>query len=216
MKLRIVLTIACVLLGCAAAPGVSAGAEEPVSAERPNILWLVSEDNDALLGCYGDPLARTPTLDKLAREGVLYERCFTQPVCAPSRFSLITGMYAVSHGPAQHMRAQGKIPSWLKGFPALLRKAGYFTSNNAKTDYNAPIGIREAWDVSSKNAHWHARSQKHQPFFSVFNHEVTHESCLFPAKELRLDFAPTDPAKVPTSNTPAAPSHTPAVSPPAN
>src|SRR5262245_33321262 len=98
----------------------SYAADKPSFKDRPNILWLVSEDNDRLLGCYGDSLARTPTLDKLAREGVLYERCFAQPVCAPSRFTLITGMYAVSHGPAQHMRAQGKIPSWLKGFPTLL------------------------------------------------------------------------------------------------
>ena len=54
---------------------------------RPNILWLVSEDNGRFLGCYGDAQARTPTLDKLARDGVLYERCFAQPVCAPSRFT---------------------------------------------------------------------------------------------------------------------------------
>ena len=164
--------------------------------ERPDILWLVSEDNDTFLGCYGDPLAHTPTLDKLAKEGVLYERCFTNPVCAPSRFTLITGMNAVTCGPAQHMRAQGKIPSWLKGFPALLREAGYYTSNNAKTDYNSPINVKEAWNESSKTAHWRNRSEPGQPFFSVFNHEVTHESCLFPEKELPLDFPPMDPAKV--------------------
>ncbi|MEI7774528.1 MAG: sulfatase-like hydrolase/transferase, partial [Verrucomicrobiota bacterium] len=80
---------------------------------RPNILWLVSEDNNPFLGCYGDPLAHTPTLDKLSKEGVTYDRCFAQPVCAPSRFALITGMFAVSCGPAEHMRASGKIPAWL-------------------------------------------------------------------------------------------------------
>ncbi|MDQ3814809.1 MAG: sulfatase-like hydrolase/transferase [Armatimonadota bacterium] len=46
--------------------------------------------NDCFLGCYGDPLAHTPTLDKIARESVLYERCYAQPVCAPSRFTLIS------------------------------------------------------------------------------------------------------------------------------
>ena len=162
--------------------GLAAPAGQGV-ADRPNILWLVSEDNGPFLGCYGDPLARTPTLDRLAREGVLFERCFAQPVCAPSRFTLITGMYAVTCGPAQHMRAQGKIPSWLKGFPAYLREAGYYTSNNAKTDYNSPINIKEAWNASSKNAHWRNRPDAKQPFFSVFNHEVTHESCLFPDEE---------------------------------
>ncbi|MBL9186625.1 MAG: sulfatase [Opitutaceae bacterium] len=164
--------------------------------QRPNILWLVSEDNDPLLASYGDRLAHTPTLDKLAREGVLYERCFAQPVCAPSRFTLITGMYAATAGPAQHMRAQGKIPSWLKGFPALLRESGYYASNNAKTDYNSPLGLPDAWNESSKTAHWRKRPAPSQPFFSVFNHEVTHESCLFSEKELPLDFPSMDPANV--------------------
>jgi arylsulfatase A-like enzyme len=167
-----------------------------MSARRPNILWLVSEDNDTFLGCYGDPLARTPTLDRLASKGVLFERCFAQPVCAPSRFTLITGMFSVTCGPAEHMRARGKILLWLKGFPAYLRKAGYYTSNNAKTDYNAPINMKEAWDASSREAHWRKRPDPRQPFFSVFNHEVTHESCLFPVEESKLDFPAMDPARV--------------------
>lgn len=164
--------------------------------ERPNILWLVSEDNTTLLGCYGNPLARTPRLDKLAREGVLFERCFAQPVCAPSRFTLITGTFAVSSGPANHMRAQGRIPSWLKGFPARLREAGYYTANNAKTDYNAPINPQETWNESGKSAHYRNRPDARQPFFSVFNHEVTHESCLFPELDVKLGFTPTDPTEV--------------------
>jgi arylsulfatase A-like enzyme len=165
-------------------------------AERPNILWLVSEDNNPLLGCYGDPLAHTPALDRLAKEGVLYERCFAQPVCAPSRFALITGLYAATAGPAHHMRAKGKIPSWLQGFPALLRDAGFYTSNNAKTDYNAPINLAQAWNESGQRAHWRKRMNPEQPFFSVFNHEVTHESCLFPERSLPLSRPPTDRAKV--------------------
>jgi arylsulfatase A-like enzyme len=168
--------------------GQLSAAEQPA---KPNILWLVSEDNDCFLGCYGDPMAKTPTLDKLAHEGVLYERCFAMPVCAPSRFTLISGMYPTTCGPAHHMRAQGKIPAWLKGFPAYLRAAGYYTSNNAKTDYNAPIGIKEAWDACGKQAHYQNRAAG-QPFFSVFNHEVTHESCLFPANEP----SPFDPARM--------------------
>ena len=177
-------------------PGGAAAPAKQDSADRPNILWLVSEDNGPFLGCYGDPLAHTPTLDRLAAKGVLFERCFAQPVCAPSRFALITGMYAATCGPAEHMRAKGKIPSWLKGFPAYLRKVGYYTSNNAKTDYNSDIDKKEAWDASSRNAHWRKRPDPKQPFFSVFNHEITHESCLFPMEEKKLDFPPTDPAKV--------------------
>jgi arylsulfatase A-like enzyme len=163
---------------------------------RPNILWLVSEDNNPYLGAYGDTLARTPTLDKLSREGVTYERCFAQPVCAPSRFALISGMFAASCGPSEHMRAQGKIPAWLKGFPSLLSESGYYRSNSAKTDYNSPISPAETWNESGKNAHYRNRPDPAQPFFSVFNHEVTHESCLFPEKGLPHSFEAMDPAKV--------------------
>ena len=101
----------------------------------------------------------------------------SSPACIPSRAAR----------PSTCAR-KGKIPSWLKGFPAYLRKAGYYTSNNAKTDYNAPINMKEAWDASGRNAHWRKRPDPQQPFFSVFNHEVTHESCLFPVEERKLDF----------------------------
>jgi len=168
------------------------------SVSRPNILWIVSEDNNPFLGCYGYKLARTPALDRLAAEGLLYENCFSQaPVCAPSRFTLITGMYATSCGPAHHMRAQGKVPAGMRGFPAYLRDAGYYCTNNAKTDYNAPIDLKDAWDESSRSAHWRKRPAG-KPFFAVFNHEVTHESQLFPeniAKYKPLP-NPTDPALV--------------------
>jgi arylsulfatase A-like enzyme/lysophospholipase L1-like esterase len=166
------------------------------AADRPNILWLVSEDNNPLLGCHGEPLARTPALDKLAAEGVLFDRCFAQPVCAPSRFTLITGTFAVSSGPANHMRAQGGIPHWIKGFPELLRAAGYYTANNAKTDYNSPIDLKKTWNESGKKAHYRNRPDSNQPFFSVFNHEVTHESHLFPKEDVALGFTATDPARV--------------------
>ncbi len=167
------------------------------AAERPNILWLVSEDQSyPLNGFAGDSMARTPHIDRLAREGVVFDRCFTQPVCAPSRFGIITGMYAVSCGPAEHMRAQGKIPEWLRGFPALLRETGYYATNAAKTDYNSPIDPAKTWDRSGKDAHYRNRPDANRPFFSVFNHEVCHESCLFPEANPAMDFEPTDPAKV--------------------
>jgi arylsulfatase A-like enzyme len=165
---------------------------------RPNILWIVSEDNDPFLGCYGCDLARTPTLDHLAAEGILYENCFSQaPVCAPSRFTLITGMYATSCGPAHNMRAQGKLPAEARGFPAYLRDAGYYCTNNAKTDYNGPIDMKDTWDESSGKAHWRNRPAG-KPFFAVFNHGVTHESQLFPENIAKYEPLPhpTDPARV--------------------
>lgn len=165
---------------------------------RPNILWIVSEDNNPYLGCYGDKVARTPVLDGLAARGVLFENCFaTAPVCAPSRFTLISGLYATCCGPANHMRAQGRIPGFLRGFPAYLRDAGYYCTNNAKTDYNAPINMKDTWDESSRQAHWRNRPAG-RPFFAVFNHEVTHESSVFRAARpgQKPQEKATDPASV--------------------
>lgn len=158
----------------AAAPTAGAAA-----SARPNILWLVSEDNNPFLGAYGDPVARTPALDRLAAQGVRYAACFSAaPVCAPSRFALITGMYAETTGPAEHMRASATLPTWMQGFPRLLRAKGYFCTNNAKTDYNSNLDVRATWDESSKTAHWRHRPAG-APFFSVFNFETTHESMIF-------------------------------------
>ena len=183
-------------LSAVAAFAFSLAARAASKEDRPNILWLVSEDNGPLLGCYGDPVARTPNLDALAKRGVVFESCYAMPVCAPTRFTLITGLYPTTCGPAQHMRASGKIPAWLKGFPAYLRKAGYYTTNNAKTDYNAPIDVSEAWDVCGKKGDWKNRPAPDTPFFSVFNHEMTHESCLFPKDKRQPRCEPTDPARV--------------------
>src|SRR4051812_32012130 len=170
------------------------GPVRALAQQRPNVLWLVSEDNNPYLGCYEDPLARTPVIDGLAKEGVRYENCFSQaPVCAPSRFTLISGVYATSCQPANHMRASGKTPPGFRGFPAYLRDAGYYTTNNAKTDYNAPVDMKDAWDESGKRAHWRNRP-KGKPFFAVFNFEVTHESSLFGKFQPLRDG--TDPAKV--------------------
>ncbi len=177
---------------------VSKPAQDASKASRPNILWIVSEDNFPYIGAYGDPVARTPVIDALARDGILYEHCFSQaPVCAPSRFTLISGMYATSCGPASHMRASGKGPTALRGFPAYLREAGYYCSNNAKTDYNASIDLKDAWDESGKSGHWRKRPAG-KPFFAVFNYEVTHESQIFPEAQARQTplARPTDPAGV--------------------
>lgn len=167
-------TAAATSLDLLAAPTATAA-----SAERPNILWLVSEDNNPYLGAYGDDQAVTPVLDRLATEGIRYENSFsTYPVCAPSRFSLITGVSSESCGPAQHMRASGGRPAWLTGFPQYLREAGYYTSNNNKTDYNAEFDLSALWDANGPFASWVGRASG-QPFFSVFNMGLTHESTLW-------------------------------------
>jgi uncharacterized sulfatase len=149
-------------------------AGEGKEEQRPNILWISTEDMSLNLGCYGDSDAITPTLDKLAKDGIRYTNSFASaPVCTPSRCSIITGMYASSLG-AQHLRNSIVKPEHILCFTEYLRKAGYYCSNNSKQDYNftAPA---QAWDESSKNAHWR-KKPRGKPFFSVFNFEGTHQS----------------------------------------
>jgi len=165
-------------LAATAAGAASTAQARPVGA-RPNILWLVSEDNNPFIGAYGDPLAHTPTIDRLAAEGLVFSNVYsTAPVCAPSRFSIITGMAAQSCAPAQHMRARARLPARIGAFPPRLRQAGYYCTNNAKTDYNCDLDPAQVWDDSSGVAHWRKRPAG-APFFAVFNYETTHESRLF-------------------------------------
>jgi len=144
------------------------------ATERPNILWITCEDISPNLGCYGDPDAKTPHLDKLASEGVRYTHAFSVAgVCAPSRSCLITGMYPSSLG-SQHMRCSARLPQSIRCFTEYLRDAGYYCSNNVKEDYNFRTP-KTAWDASSRQAHWRNRREG-QPFFSVINFTTTHES----------------------------------------
>ena len=151
----------------------------------PNILWIVSEDNDPFLGCYGDKNATTPNIDRLAREGILYENVVSNaPVCAPARSTIITGMYATTLG-TMHMRSKFPIPAQFKFFPQYLREAGYYCTNNSKEDYNThkPDGV---WDESSHTAHYRNR-QPGQPFFAVFNINLSHEHVIHFHKLIERD-----------------------------
>ena len=154
----------------------------PLNAEeRPNILWITSEDNGiSWVSCYGGTNTKTPNIDKLASEGFRYKYCFDNAaVCAPTRSCWITGMYGISNG-TQPMRSRNEIPhSKIPYYPDLLNKAGYHTSNPGKTDYN--IGGRDdydAWDIGKgmKVTYGWKKRASGQPFFAVVNYGDSHES----------------------------------------
>ncbi|MCG3195906.1 MAG: hypothetical protein GHCLOJNM_00375 [bacterium] len=183
------------------------GLHQTVSRAEPsrplNILWLTCEDSSPNLGCYGDPQARTPNLDRLASQGVRFNRAFSvSGVCAPSRSCLITGVHPTTLG-TLHMRCKNQPPEHIKCFPEYLRQAGYHCTNNQKQDYNfdAPPG---SWDESSNKAHFRNRPNKDQPFFAVFNFTITHESKigtlppgLSPGERALLEgLEPHDPARI--------------------
>ncbi len=179
----------------------------PVQAQQPyNILWLTVEDMSSHLGCYGDSTVPTPNIDRLAKESVRYTNAYgTYGVCSPNRHTIITGMYPTSTG-AMAMRtwkrtaALDKItdpellnipvyeatpPAGVKCFSEYLRAAGYYCTNNYKTDYQFRTPVT-AWDENSKEAHWRNRPDKNMPFFAVFNNEVTHESGTFQRRSPRV------------------------------
>lgn len=174
--------------------------------ERPNILWISLEDTTPRFGCYGDPIARTPNIDRLAAGGCRFPNAFsTAGVCAPSRSAIITGMYQTSIG-THHMRTahtnrntpemptpySAVPPPHVKTFTEYLRAAGYYCTNNSKTDYQFTPPIT-AWDENSNQGHWRNR-ENGQPFFSVFNPTVTHESGMWekPNRPLTTTTNPDD------------------------
>ena len=159
-------------LALAVKPGMTASTEG-----RPNFLLVVFEDMSPHIGAYGDAQARTPVLDEFAGQSVLYEKVFTTAgVCSPSRAALAMGVHQQSIG-AQQMRAQQGVtlpdgsrlpytavpPPHVKAYPELLRAAGYYTSNNGKTDYQLDLGISGGpftiWDETNADHPWRGRGE---------------------------------------------------------
>lgn len=137
---------------------------------RPNIIWIVGEDMGPEVRCYGDQHAVTPNIDRLAREGARFTRCFTHAaVCAPSRHGLITGRYPIATG-AHHMRSTLVDPPVT--FTRLLRDAGYFVAWPGKTDFN----FKEPPAFADTRANWLKSPSPKQPFFAYINFTQSHES----------------------------------------
>ncbi len=166
---------------------------DTVKGERPNILWINSEDNGTYIGCYGDKVAQTPHLDKLATQGVRYTNCFANaPVCAVARSSWILGIPAISTG-SQHMRSTYRMPDSLVPYVTLLRKAGYYVTNNGRTDYNTSSFDSEIFDEYGNKANYKNRPEG-KPFFHIYNILATHEGQIFTRHY---------PTKYPVARTPA-------------
>ena len=170
------------------------------NSERPNIVLVISEDMSSRIGAFGDPIAHTPNLDALAKEGVRFNQVYTMAgVSAPSRAGLITG--APSHiSGLQHMRTAdqnyvGVPPSYIKAYPELLRRSGYYTYNDIKTDYQFVKGAMDPGPFTIWSAHgspkqfsdylvpsaWRHADLQDKPFFLNLNPMITHESGLFTA-----------------------------------
>ena len=166
--------------------------------DRPNVVWIVTEDNSKhYLKLYDEQGAAMPTVERLAKKGIVFNNAFSQaPVCSVARSTIISGCYAPRVG-AQYHRTMKKVPmpDGLRMFPYYLRQAGYYTTNNSKEDYNFIKGDG-VWDQSSNTATYRDRKAE-QPFFHVQNFGITHEGRLhFKESEMQQNKTSTDPEKM--------------------
>lgn len=145
--------------------GILAAFQWGASSEKPNILWIFSEDLSPYMGCYDDPVnaGHTPSIDQLAAEGVIFRRAYMPaPVCSACRSAIITGVMQTTTGAHQHRSGrtmkgvvpedvQIHLPKGMKTIPELMREAGYFTFNSGKDDYNFHYDRRKLYSVGSKD-----------------------------------------------------------------
>lgn len=188
------LLLLCLLVG----PAINL-AQTAHAAERPNVVWIVSEDNSIhYLKHFFPGGARAPRIESLAAAGLTFDHAFSNaPVCSVARTTLATSCYGPRIGTQFHRRyTMAPMPEGLRMFPAYLREAGYYTTNNSKKDYNAVEGPG-VWDESSKKASWRNRTESSQPFFHMESHGASHEGSLhFNRATYENEPTLTDPASV--------------------
>lgn len=154
--------------------------------KRPNILWLIAEDMSPHLGCYGTDI-KTPSIDKLASEGMRFTRAYTTaPVCSTSRSAFMTGMYQTSIGAHNHRshREDGYVlPAGVNILPDYFRDAGYFTANivhitdNPKERFFRGTGKTD-WNFNTDGKPFDSNRwsdlKNNQPFYAQINFSETH------------------------------------------
>jgi len=144
-------------------------------SKRPNILWLIAEDMNPWLSCYGETMIQTPTFDAMAANGVSFSRAYvTAPVCSACRSALITGTMQTTLGIHNHRSSRPNaknpahkelgmihLPDAVKTLPELFQQAGYATFNRGKTDYNFVFDNAALYSVKD----WKQAEAQGKPWF---------------------------------------------------
>jgi len=130
----------------AAALLASAGQKPAAAAKRPNVLLIASDDMRPELGCYGNPIVKTPNLDRLAARGVRFDRAYCQyPLCNPSRTSLITGRFPTTTGVLDNLKYFRDTMPDLVTLPQHFRQNGYAVARTGKILHGGIDDI-PSWD----------------------------------------------------------------------
>ena len=173
---------------------------ENKSVKKPNFVWIISEDNSPeYLRLYNRQYgAAMPNLEQMAKNGITYQNAYSNaPVCSTARSTLALGVHAPQAGTMHHRAfAKAKYNSSLQTIYKLMKDAGYYVTNNVKTDFNFSQPSNLGFSESSKTAHWKNKSEQ-QPFFHIKTFNTTHESKLmFPVTDVQNKPTKHDPAKV--------------------
>lgn len=135
--MRTQLLLATAILSCFSTLSLAA------NAKQPNVLFLISDDLNNALGCYGEKQAKTPNIDRLAARGVRFDRAYcTYPLCGPSRNALLTGLYPNSTGILTNGQIFRQTIPAQRSMPQVFRNSGYFAARIGKLyHYNVPKSI---------------------------------------------------------------------------
>lgn len=117
-----------------------------LGGDRPNVLFIAIDDLRPELGCYGSPVAVTPNLDKLAGQGLLFERAYcSSPICGSSRASMLTGMYPIQNKRFEAMSPVDRDVPDAVTLPQRFKQAGYTTLSNGKIFHTPEDTAQRSW-----------------------------------------------------------------------
>ncbi|SHJ20025.1 sulfatase [Pseudozobellia thermophila] len=154
--LSLLLSIA--LMGC--------NTERPTGNEGPNVLFIIADDlATSALSCYGNALGTSPNIDRLAQEGIRYERAYCQyPVCGPSRASFLSGYYPNATTTYGYVSGRENIGPDRKMLPQLFKENGYVSARVSKIYHmGVPIDIEKGSDGKDDPASWNEKYNSQGP-----------------------------------------------------
>lgn len=180
------------------------------AAQRPNIVWIFVEDMNGWMGCYGDATVPTPNIDRLAKRGVRFDRCYMPAgVCSATRSAIALGAMQTSLGVHNHRSSRGRVPGEVIHLPKgvktvyeTFRKNGYYVADTGgKNDFNFVWSKDDLYDQTGRGTGFRGplwtNRKKDQPFFAQIQLRGGKNSGKFVSNTAKgKNGTSTDPAKM--------------------
>ncbi|MCF8716236.1 sulfatase-like hydrolase/transferase [Joostella atrarenae] len=147
------------------------------SQNKPNFIFVLTDDQPyGYLGCTGNDIVRTPNIDKIANEGVLFTNAHvTSAICTPSRVSILLSQYERKHNVNFNSGTSVALDAWNKSYPVIMRNAGYYSGWVGKN--HAPVGKGgySSGVMESSFDYWYA-GHGHLGFYPKEKHEIFNDA----------------------------------------